>query len=136
MRERLIQCLTVLLCVSLGAAQACLCRPSADADSEAATAAAAATAATATAAAVHACCPSESTPARRDGCHECAANDLMITTRTDASIATDFSPFFASQTENHAGALATAHRAYRVAGDIPIPPLLRDLHHLSTQLTE
>jgi hypothetical protein len=131
MRERLIQCLTVLLCVSLGAAQACLCRPSADAGSEAATAAAAATAT-----AVHACCPSESTPARRDGCHECAANDLMITTRTDASIATDFSPFFASQTENHAGALATAHRAYRVAGDIPIPPLLRDLHHLSTQLTE
>ena len=128
MRERLIQCLTVLLCVSLGAAQACLCRPSTDADSEAAAATAAA--------AVHACCPSESTPARRDGCHECAANDLMITTRTDASIATDLSPSFASQTENHAVALATAHRAYRLAGDIPIPPLLRDLHHLSTQLTE
>jgi hypothetical protein len=121
MRNRAIQLLTLVLCLSLAAAQACACRTTAGAPRSAAGA--------------HACCPSDSAPSPADPCEGCRI-DVAAPKSVDSTPASDFAPVFTSAIENHSLALVAARMAYLVADDVPIPPLLRDLHHLDTQLIE
>jgi hypothetical protein len=125
MLNRAIHLLTLVLCVTVAAAQACACRQPARAARHSADA--------------HACCTSEKptpTPTPAAPCPQCQHNVAAAPKSADVVSAAELAPVLAFVTKNHSLALATACTSRASAEDVLIPPLLRDLHHLSAQLTE
>ena len=122
MRRGMLQLLTWALCLSIGAAQACACgQPMRGAGGGSDS---------------HSCCTSGSSPKSPERCVDC---DLLVVANpkpADASAADTFAPALTSAIETHSLALTALRAAYRVADDRPLPPLLRDLHHLDTELVE
>jgi hypothetical protein len=123
MRRCILQLLTWALCLSIGAAQACACGESRRRGAPDKTDS-------------HACCTSDPSPKPPERCPDC---DLLVVATpklADALSAGAFAPALTSVLESHSLVLMTARAAYRVADDVLLPPLLRDLHHLGTQLLE
>jgi hypothetical protein len=123
MRTRAIQLLTFALCLTLaGGAQACLCERLQRIAAEKADA--------------HACCPAHSTPISKQHCHDCDLIAAVPNAATSAP-ATELGALSTSPiAPNSLGATLATRSQSPITDDVPIPPNLRDLHHLFTQLTE
>jgi hypothetical protein len=121
MGNRAIQLLTLVLCVALAGAQACACREPAN---------------TATgAASSHACCTSDPAPPSPDGCQDCQDLIALPKAADVTPAATHFTPLGTPVIENHSLAPVITRAGYPLL-DVRVPAMLRDLHHLNTQLTE
>ena len=118
MRNRPVQTLIFALCLGLVAAQAaCGARRSpGEADQ------------------THACCTSDPSPAPVERCQACEAI-VAVPKLAKMSGGIDAAPAVLSKTHVATAVLVTT-RTRCVARALDLPPLLRDLHHLSTQLTE
>ena len=122
MRRSLLQLLTWALCLSIAAAQACACgQPKRGATDDTDS---------------HACCTSDPSPKTPERCFDCGVLVVTKPNPADASAAGAFAPALMAAIEGRSLAAMTAWAAYRVADDVPLPPLLRDLHHLDTELLE
>jgi hypothetical protein len=123
MRTQLINFLTLTLCLTLtGAAQACLCHRSH----------------AAVPAAGHPCCKSDSAPApTRERCSDCQLLVATVPDRASAIPTADFAPAFTLNISDDLPPAPLARFAVDpIASGSDLPPLLRDLHHLFSQLTE
>ena len=123
MRPTTIQVLTFVMCLTLGGgggARACLCWVQSFAAPVEATA--------------HGCCqPSEKLPAPSERCHECD----VVAAVPKAAVLVAAPTVLLPATSSTALPVSVATRSQSVVADgLLIPPLLRDLHHLFTQLTE
>jgi hypothetical protein len=92
----------------------------------------------------HACCKTDApdhvpaAPASSDPCHDCNARNAAPTAVPEkvASAPVLHLAFAAAVTFDSRQLLSLVTRpASAAADDVPIPPLLRDLHHSSVQLT-
>ena len=84
----------------------------------------------------HACCPDRSTPAPQPRCHDCDIIPAVPKPAIVMPAADAIDMVWQSPLAVNAGADHMSDSQFSATDDAPIPSKLRDLHHLSIQLTE